>query len=151
MIAHNLNEKTPSVGRVLIVDDDEDNRFIVGNLMESRLHCDVVLVESVEDALTRYDSESFDLIVSDYSMPRQTGLDFAKELSKRNCAIPFLIYSAHDFSKWELHKLGLIAGIVPKPNIGDLFSIISALMEWPLKPRFRHIEPWVRHFGGSHE
>jgi CheY-like chemotaxis protein len=134
-----------AVGLVLIVDDDQDSRFIIGKLMELRLHCNVVLAESVQDALVRYDSGNFDIIVSDYEMPRRTGLDFAKELSVRNCSIPFLIYSARCISKWELQKLPLIADVVSKPNIDDLFSIISTLMDWPLVPSSRHSETATKH------
>jgi CheY-like chemotaxis protein len=134
-----------AVGRVLVVDDEPDNRFIIGELMKKRLRCEVVLAESVTDALAHYDSEVFDVIVSDYEMPIRTGLDFAEELSKRDCSIPFLIYTARTFSKWELQKLHLIADVVPKPNIDDLFSIISTLMDWPLKPRAWNITQETSH------
>jgi CheY-like chemotaxis protein len=123
-----------AVGRVLVVDDERDNRFVIGKLMENRLHCDVVLAASVDEALEQISSSSFDVIVSDYEMPRRNGMDLASELSARHCETPFLIYSAYNISKWELQKFDLVADVVQKPNIEDLFSIISELMGWPLDP-----------------
>ena len=123
-----------TVGRALIVDDEVDNRFVIGALMKSRLCCDVVPVDSAAEALTRFDSEHFDVIVSDYQMPRMTGLDFAHELNKRKCETPLFIYTACDISKLDLQKLHLVTEVVLKPNLDDLFLAISKLLKRPLKP-----------------
>ena len=136
-----MKEECAPVGRVLIVDDEADNRVVIGLLMKARLHCEVVLAESVEQALARYESESFDLILSDYEMPKRTGIEFAQELTMRQCKIPFVLYTAHDISKWEFTKLHLVADVVSKPNIDGLFSVISRRMHWPLKPRSRISQP----------
>jgi len=121
-----------AVGRVLVVDDERDNRFVIGKLMESRLHCEVVTAGSVSEALERINSAPFDVIVSDYEMPSRNGMDFAIELSQQNCETPFLMYTAYSISKRDLEKLNLVVDIVQKPHLEDLFSIISMLMDWPL-------------------
>lgn len=123
-----------AVGRALIVEDDDDSRFFVGRLLEMRLHCIVVLASSAEEALKLYDAEKFDIIISDYHMPNRTGADLARELSRRKCTIPFLIYSAENISRRELENLDLITDVVLKPNMEDLFSIVSMTMGWPLDP-----------------
>jgi DNA-binding NtrC family response regulator len=130
-----VNNMGAAVGRVLVVDDDLDVREVIGRFMELRLNCEVVLSQSVDEALRHYDHEQFDVIVSDFHMPRSNGLDLANALSERQCEIPFLMYTAHSISPWELRKLHLVADVVQKPEIEDLLSIISGLMGWQLEPR----------------
>lgn len=132
-----MNNSSAAVGRILVVDDDDDVLRVLGQLMTARLHCEVVLAQSVDDALTHYDHEQFDVIVSDFQMPKSNGLDFANALSARQCGIPFLMFTAHKIESRELRKLHLVADVVEKPNLEDLLSILSTLMGWHLEPR-----PW---------
>ncbi|MGE3263531.1 MAG: response regulator [Bacteriovoracia bacterium] len=113
--------------------------------MENRLHCEVVTVGSVSEALEHINHTRFDVIVSDYEMPIRSGMDLAAELSARNCETPFLIYTAHSVSKHVLRNLNLVVDVVQKPHIEDLFSIISTLMDWPLEVQVYHRAKDSRH------
>ena len=122
-------------GRVLVVDDDEGSRMAVEQAMTSRLSCDVALAECASVALARFESEHFDVIVSDYQMPEMTGLDFALELRKRNDSIPLLLYSAHAISEFDPQKLQSVTDVISKPNVQDLVLKVSVLMNWPIVSR----------------
>ena len=73
--------------RLLIVDDDPDQRFVIGELLE-RGGFEVRLAESANDAIKILSTEKMDLIVSDIHMPSIKGLDFANYLSAVRAIIP---------------------------------------------------------------
>ncbi|MDB5216196.1 MAG: Chemotaxis protein methyltransferase CheR [Myxococcaceae bacterium] len=68
---------------VLAVDDDEDSRRLVHAVLE-KAGARVTLATSVEEAMTAFDRELPDVVVSDIGMPGQDGL----ELIRRIRALP---------------------------------------------------------------
>jgi CheY-like chemotaxis protein len=63
--------------RVLLVEDDEDNRELMAEVLESS-GCDVVSVSNGQDALARLGGGGIDVVVTDVGMPGMGGLDLAK-------------------------------------------------------------------------
>jgi PAS domain S-box-containing protein len=79
--------------RVLYVDDEPAMLEIVKRFLESYdPFIAVYAVISPEEALEVLKEESFDCIVSDYSMPGMNGVEFANEAIRRK-RIPFIIYT----------------------------------------------------------
>jgi DNA-binding NtrC family response regulator len=58
---------------LLIVDDDEEVRIILCELFEEKHKCDTAA--TAEEALTKLGADSYDLIVTDVSMPGMSGED----------------------------------------------------------------------------
>ena len=84
--------------RILLVDDSEHDRFAFTRAMR---HCAIPwTVDSCEraaDALDRLavDSESFDLLVVDYNLPGDNGLNVCRTLMARDIALPMVLLTGH--------------------------------------------------------
>jgi two-component system sensor histidine kinase EvgS len=65
--------------RVLVVDDHPANRLVMRQQLES-LGCRVALAEDGNQAVTRWLSESFDVVLTDCSMPVMSGESLAAKI-----------------------------------------------------------------------
>ncbi|MEB4592713.1 ATP-binding protein [Candidatus Thiothrix sp. Deng01] len=82
--------------RVLLVDDDEMNRFFGGKLLES-LGVAVTLAGSGEQALQSMQKQTFDLVLMDVSMPGMDGYATARRIrASPYCrGLPVIALTAH--------------------------------------------------------
>lgn len=92
----NVNEKT-SGETILIVDDVEPNRLILGEIIKD-MGCQPVLAESGEQALELTEEHHPQLILTDISMPGMTGYELCKVLkgNEKTKNIPVVFISAFD-------------------------------------------------------
>jgi|GEM_PF-596984 len=65
---------------ILIIDDDEQIRKLLANVLAEQAEC--VTVSSAEAALTILTSCNFDLVISDINMPGISGLDLVPRISE---------------------------------------------------------------------
>ena len=65
------------IGRVMVVDDEENIREVLSNYLDS-LGYEVVTATDGQDALNKFETGSFDLVVSDLLMPNIDGLELLK-------------------------------------------------------------------------
>jgi PAS domain S-box-containing protein len=65
--------------RVLVVDDEEDARRLVGAVLED-CGCEVTLASSVREAMQRLSTSTLDVLVSDIGMPEEDGYDFIEKV-----------------------------------------------------------------------
>ena len=79
-------------GRILFVDDEEDIVFSGENML-TRLGYQVVSTRSAQEALTlfRRQPESFDLVITDLTMPQMSGDQLADELVRLRPDIPIIL------------------------------------------------------------
>lgn len=76
--------------RFLVVDDSATMRRIVINSLQRIGYTDVVEAEDGLEALERFDP-SIGVVITDWNMPRMTGIDFARTLRSQNQAVPILM------------------------------------------------------------
>jgi len=77
---------------VLIVDDDQDIADLTSTfLTREKPRFEVRTENSVEDGLEHLDE--IDVIVSDYDMPSQDGLDFLKIVREKHPELPFILFT----------------------------------------------------------
>lgn len=90
--ARSVPELSPS--RVLLVDDDRGVRHALYELLESEGY-DVLSAENGPDALVvfRQSIRPVELLVTDYNMPRMSGLELARECSRLSCELSVLYVS----------------------------------------------------------
>ena len=65
--------------KVLLVDDNHENRFIVRNYL-SNLNVEIVEAIDGEDAVEKFKQEKYDLVFMDINMPKKDGLTATKEI-----------------------------------------------------------------------
>jgi two-component system, OmpR family, phosphate regulon response regulator PhoB len=86
--------------RVLLVDDDEDIRDVVGAMLDA-VGLTVEASTSAEEALVRVRAASFDLLVLDWNLPGMTGIELCR-LIRRDpmlSTLPVLFLTAHASSR----------------------------------------------------
>lgn len=82
---------------VLLVDEDTDVLELTRTFLEREDDAIEVTTEtSAPDALERLESEPFDCVVSDYSMPSMSGIEFLQEVRERIPGLPFFFFTGKD-------------------------------------------------------
>lgn len=83
--------------RILIVDDDEDNRTLLAGLLASDY--DVVVAAEGDEALEAQEAYPFDVVVTDIFMPVKDGLETIRQLHEKFPATSIIAMSgAHPVS-----------------------------------------------------
>ena len=82
--------------KVLVVDDFATMRRIVKNILRELDFKDIVEAENGAAAVKILESQDIDLIVSDWNMPKMTGLDLLKwvRTNEKTKNLPFLMVTA---------------------------------------------------------
>ena len=81
---------------VLLVDEDRDVLEIVQTFLEQEDDLDVTSELDPETALELALTGEYDVVVSDYKMPRLDGLELCAALRDRERSLPFLLFSASE-------------------------------------------------------
>jgi len=105
--------------RILIVDDDDIALMVLELAIEHLLpDCQIVTTWNGPAALVELKKRTFDLIVTDYQMPRMNGLDFARAAGQISQDIPPIIMVTASCSYDEIQtKAGSenLTGFLTKP------------------------------------
>jgi CheY-like chemotaxis protein len=80
--------------RILVVDDEAFMLKLLKWRFASKDYS-VDTVESGEEALALLETQHFDLLLTDDSMPGMSGMDLAKTVKARFPAMPILMFSGH--------------------------------------------------------
>jgi two-component system, cell cycle response regulator DivK len=117
---------------VLVVEDFEDNRFMMRRLLEMSGYRVVEAVNGSQ-AVEMAESESPDIILMDLSLPVLDGLAATRRIRERNGAgrTPIVAVSAHDSA--DFHAEALAAGCneyVTKPiDFDQLVQLLDRLLK----------------------
>jgi CheY-like chemotaxis protein len=93
------------VARILVIDDDALLRQTIETMLRSGGHEVVVAVDGA-DGLRRFQPGLFDLVLCDYLMPGQQGLETVKELRRLAPDVPIVS----------------MTGSIPSAEVGELDS-----------------------------
>ena len=115
---------------LLLVEDDEEllNKL---NVILSIFFKDVITALNGKDALKIYNTQTIDMIITDYSMPLMSGYELLKEIRKENKKIPLTIISNYSDSEKLLKSIPLsLANYLVKPiDYTTLTSTLIAMVE----------------------
>lgn len=78
--------------RVLVVDDDENSRSLIGILLEHAGYS-VVQVGDGLDALEEIQKRHFDVVVTDWVMPLLNGLELIRRIQEMSPQMPVILVS----------------------------------------------------------
>ena len=127
-----MTERNGHGPTVLVVEDFEDNRFMMRRLLEMSGYRVVEAVNG-EQAVEAAEKERPDLILMDLSLPKLDGLAATRQIRQGEglSRVPIVAVSAHDTS--DFHADALAAGCneyVTKPiDFDQLESLLKKLLE----------------------
>lgn len=124
----------PIEPKVLLVEDTEDNRFMMRRLLEM-VGYTVVEARNGQEAVTLAETETPALILMDLSLPIIDGLAATRLIRKIPAAAktPIIAVSAHDTADFQQEALAAgCNGYVTKPiDFASLETLIAKLLPGP--------------------
>lgn len=117
------------MAKLLIVEDDKELNGIVCNYFENNGY-EVCGCFNGAQALREFESQEFDLILSDIMMPEIDGFSLVEKIRSKNTQIPIIFMTARDdkFSKQLGYKIGVDDYIVKPFDIDELVLKIGAML-----------------------
>lgn len=114
---------------ILLVEDDLDLNKLVNRYLSSNGFT-VTSCYNGEEALDKFEDQSFDLVISDIMMPKMDGYELLEELRSMNKKIPFLFMSAKDDipSKQKGYDLGIDDYLAKPITNAELLMRVNALL-----------------------
>jgi CheY-like chemotaxis protein len=108
--------------RLLIVDDDQGILNLVAKMV-SRLGYHATTAADAVDALLRLADTRYDMVISDYAMPRMDGYQLADQIREKHFGTKIIIMTGHrdpDLINM-LERSGIVDGLLLKPfNLNTL-------------------------------
>ncbi|PIE02743.1 MAG: hypothetical protein CSA81_05355 [Acidobacteria bacterium] len=115
--------------KVLLVDDNAMVLQLTEVMLQTLTH-QVTAFSCAEKALEHYQSNSagFDLIITDQSMPKMTGVQLATMMLELNNEVPIIIYTGHSKHEIEDQIKSDSCIVLEKPfNLDQLQEAIDSL------------------------
>ena len=120
---------TKETGRILMV-DDEENIVISGRLILVTMGYEVKGVTNSQEALEIFkkDPQAFDLVLSDLTMPRMTGIQLIREIRKLRKDIPVILSTGFSDIEVSAEQISAFA-VVMKPLIArELVDVVRSAL-----------------------
>lgn len=124
-------QPTPTKSIVLL-DDEKSYTDLMTQLLSEGLHCPVHGFIRPLDALQALPDIRPTVIVTDYSMPQITGIEFIRQASPLAPGAVFVMITGNDLSEQqdELDRLSALKGFLPKP-FGWIRLAHEIMRVWP--------------------
>jgi two-component system NtrC family response regulator len=100
--------------QILIADDDSATREMMGGFFREKGYF-VYLSGDGEEALNLLGKEKFDLVISDYQMPRMDGKELAGRINKFQPSLPVILITGRSLWEGDNSFLDHLYGYFPKP------------------------------------
>ena len=114
-------------GRILVVDDDESVRAVIGVLLAR--DNDVVLVPNGGSALTAIEEQDFDVAVLDYELPDMKGTEVGFVLRQRSPRVKVIVFSAVQESAGKIDPIWADV-FLSKTDVGELPKVVEKVIGW---------------------
>jgi CheY-like chemotaxis protein len=82
--------------RILIVDDEANIAMVLAACATRLGRCDVDMAYSGQQALTAFQRQAYDLVITDYRMPDMSGLELAKAMRRQAPQVRIVLMTAYD-------------------------------------------------------
>jgi CheY-like chemotaxis protein len=121
--------QTQLSGRVLVVEDEQTVGEFMADLLET-WGLSVIVKPNPEEARALFvaDPEGFDLVVTDYAMPKGTGLDLACQLKAVRPELPVILYTGYSeaVNQQDAERCGVRALVRKLLEPAALLALIRA-------------------------
>ena len=111
---------------ILYIEDELTTRELLSDTL--KILCKkITSVETAEEALSMYKQDLPDIIISDVDLPGISGIEFVKEIRKKNKQIPIILLTAHSEVNYLMDavKLHLIDYIIKPVDVKKLTIILK--------------------------
>ena len=118
----------PSPQRILYVEDNSIVREVTAELLAQEQR-DIVAVATAEEALREFREHSFNIVITDVSLPQMSGLDLARKILDIDPTVPIIVASGY-YLDLSLQKWGPNIRAIVKPfEAADIDALIAELRE----------------------
>ena len=117
--------------RVLYLDDDETMALVVEQLLRRAGYLATIFQDAQRAlAAVRAEPQGFDIVVTDFNMPRLSGLDVARQLAEIRADLPVIISSGYIDSslRADSEKTNVRALLNKERTAEDLIPLIAGVM-----------------------
>ncbi len=83
-----------SLGKVMVVDDEQHVQEVLKDFLQN-IGYDVTLADDGDEALTKFEPDQFDIIISDLLMPKIDGLELLKKIKQIDKNVVFLMVTGY--------------------------------------------------------
>ena len=125
----NEQDKTENRFKILVVDDDENVREVLADLLLLEGH-EVLLAEDGEKALSLFEQERPDLIITDLGMPGISGWEVSRKVKSMQPSIKVIVISGWGatLEKDQLER-NFVDQVLPKPfHLEQVKNTIAEVM-----------------------
>ena len=129
----------PTPPRVLVVDDDPDFRDIHAEILRSE-GCEVEVARDGEQALVMLAFRPYDLLVTDWKMPRLDGASLVHWLRATESTLPVVMITGSDAeSELPAAIRREVEAILPKPvSVGHFIAVLHRVIDIAPEPEAAH-------------
>jgi CheY-like chemotaxis protein len=152
MIPRNSSPSTTRA-RILLVDDNANGLAARKSVLEEQGHR-IVTCSSSADALDQFTAHTFDLVVTDYKMPRMDGLELIARLRKVTPALPIVLVSGY-VDTLGLNEASTGADVVIQKSANEVSHLVRAVnrllrrKSLPKKPAAAQTSPKAKRKGAA--
>ncbi len=111
-------ESSSGAATILVAEDDADTRLLIQRVLENQGYAVTTAADGVE-ALAHLSARSFDLILSDLSMPKLDGLKLMEMKAQKHIDTPVIFFTAQADAEAQALELGA-ADYIKKPVSKDV-------------------------------
>ncbi len=105
--------------KVLCVDDCSTTRVLIDSIV-SEMVDEIIFAKDGIEGYEKFQDNRVDLIISDYDMPNENGLDMIQKIRKQNANIPIILVSSIKKLDVAIKALNLdVSAFVKKPIVKD--------------------------------
>src|SRR2546430_11507600 len=123
---------TPGCRPTVLVVDDEPLVCNALKFLLDRFGFDTVMAQSGAEALDCFKQKEFDLVITDFAMPRMSGVDLAIAIKARSPNQPILMLTAYAERFWS-EPVAAVDKILAKPisipKLQEAIKLVSAPVE----------------------
>ena len=116
--------------KVLLVEDEENLATLLKDAIGDNFHSFTIASDGIE-GLKLFSSISPDIVITDITMPKMTGLEMGEKIKKLNNRVPLIILSAFSDTKKLLNAIdiGVVKYFIKPFDPDELLEYISSISE----------------------
>jgi CheY-like chemotaxis protein len=118
--------------KVLIVDDNVNDRAVLGYYVSKYFLCDIYTASNGSEALEIVERIPPDVIITDITMPVMNGIEFITELASRKINIPVIALSAVNEKSVveQINNLGILTYLQKPVNSYGIFESLEGIFNY---------------------